>query len=100
MCQDSSTRQSARLTVVPAFLAASSAKPHCVGSAINPCVDIEPSEMMPMPYLPASVMPEGEICDATTSGISSCKGRICSAESFMTNKAVYAVKRMHVNNLR
>jgi len=22
--------------------------------------------MMPMPYLPASVMPEGEICDATT----------------------------------
>ena len=74
MCQDSSTRQSARLTVVPAFLAASSAKPHCVGSAIRPCVDIEPSEMMPMPYLPASVMPDGEICEATTNGISSCSG--------------------------
>ncbi len=72
MCQDSSTRQLARLTVVPAFFAASSAKPHCVGSAIRPCVDIEPSEMMPMPYLPASVMPDGEICEATTNGISSC----------------------------
>ena len=59
MCQLNSTRQSERLTVVPAFLAASSAKPHCVGSAIRPCVDIEPSEMMPMPYLPASVMPDG-----------------------------------------
>src|ERR1700736_3365230 len=65
MCQLNSTRQSERLTVVPCFLAASSAKPHWVGSAIRPCVDIEPSEMMPMPYLPASVMPDGEICDAT-----------------------------------
>src|SRR3979411_2578990 len=82
MCQESSTRQSERLTVVPCFLAASSAKPHCVGSAIRPCVDIEPSEMMPMPYLPASVMPDGEICDATTNGMSSCNGRICSAAAF------------------
>ena len=71
MCQDNSTRQSERLTVVPYFFAASSAKPHCVGSAISPCVDIDPSEMIPMPYFPASVMPDGEICEATTNGISS-----------------------------
>src|SRR5881275_2959241 len=95
MCHDSSTRQSARLTVVPCFFAASSAKPHCVGSAIKPCVDIEPSEMMPMPYLPASVMPEGEICDATTNGISSCSGRICSAASFMVNQSLLAVALRH-----
>ncbi len=71
MCQVNSTRQSERLTVVPCFFAASSANSHCVGSAIRPCVDIEPSEMMPMPYLPASVIPEGEICEATTNGMSS-----------------------------
>src|SRR5437660_1319921 len=91
MCQVSSTRQSERLTVVPCFLAASSAKPHCVGSAIRPCVDIEPSEMMPMPYLPASVIPEGEICEATTNGISSCNGRICSAASFIVNQSLFAL---------
>ena len=53
MCQLSSTRQFLRSTVVPFFLAADSAKPHCVGSAVRPSLDIEPSEMMPMPYLPA-----------------------------------------------
>src|ERR1700681_4618334 len=95
MCQESSTRQSARLTVVPCFLAASSANPHCVGSAIRPCVDIEPSEIMPMPYLPASVMPDGEICEATTNGISSCNGRICSAASFMVNQSLLAVTLGH-----
>src|SRR5712675_360929 len=95
MCQLSNTRQLARLTVVPCFLAASSAKPHWVGSAIKPCVDIEPSEMMPMPYLPASVMPDGEICDATTNGISSCSGRICSAASFMVNQSLLAVALRH-----
>src|SRR6202035_3283589 len=98
MCQLSSTRQSDRLTVVPCFFAASSAKPHWVGSAIRPCVDIEPSEMMPMPYLPASVMPDGEICDATTNGMSSCRGRICSAASFMTNHSLLAVTRSPGNS--
>ncbi len=100
MCQLSSTRQSERLTVVPCFFAASSAKLHCVGSAIRPCVDIEPSEMMPMPYLPASVMPDGEICEATTNGISSCKGRICSAASFMVNQSLFAVTRSPRNSRR
>ena len=100
MCQLNSTRQSDRLTVVPCFLAASSAKPHCVGRAISPCVDIEPSEIMPMPYLPASVMPDGEICDATTNGISSCKGRICSAASFMVNQSLLAVTRSPLNSRR
>ena len=93
MCQESSTRQLARLMVVPCFLAASSAKPHCVPSDIKPCVDIDPSEMMPMPYLPASVMPEGEICDATTNGISSRSGKICNAASFMVNQSLLAVTR-------
>src|SRR6266851_655066 len=100
MCQLNSTRQSERLTVVPCFLAASSAKPHCVGSAIRPWVDIEPSEMMPMPYLPASVMPEGEICDATTNGMSSCRGRICSAASFIVNQSLLAVTRSPLNRRR
>lgn len=35
MCQESSTRQLARLTTVPAFLAASSANSHCCGSATS-----------------------------------------------------------------
>src|ERR1700689_1897227 len=91
MCQDKSKAQSEGLEVVPYFVPASSPKPHCVGSPINPCVDIEPSEMMPMPYLPAKVMPDGEICEATTNGISSCKGRICSAASFMVNQSLLAV---------
>src|SRR5665213_287951 len=95
MCQLNSTRQSARLTVVPCFLAASSAKPHCVGSAIRPCVDIEPSEMIPIPYLPASVMPEGEICEATTNGMSSCNGNSCNAASFIVNQSLLAVALRH-----
>ena len=36
-------------------------------------VDSEPIEMMPMPCLPASVMPDGLICEATANGISSCR---------------------------
>jgi len=38
---------------------AASAKPHCVGRALSPSFDKEPIEMMPMPCLPASVMPDG-----------------------------------------
>src|ERR1700733_14833467 len=49
MCQESSTRQSLRLTVWPCFLAALSAKPHCVGSALSPSSDNEPIEMTPQP---------------------------------------------------
>ncbi|OIQ64618.1 hypothetical protein GALL_538310 [mine drainage metagenome] len=100
MCQDSSTRQSDRLTVAPCFFAASSAKLHCVGNAIKPCVDIEPSEMMPMPYFPASVIPDGEICEATTNGMSSCKGRIWSAASFIVNQSLFAVTRSPLSNRR
>ena len=100
MCQFSSTRQFLRSTVVPCFLAASSAKPHCVGSAVRPCVDIEPSEMMPMPYLPASVMPDGLICEATANGISSCSGRSCSAASFRVNQSLFAVTRSPLNRRR
>jgi hypothetical protein len=56
--------------------------------------------MMPMPYLPASVMPEGEICDATTNGISFLQGRICSAASFIVNQSLLAVTRSPLNRRR
>src|SRR5205085_10182925 len=61
MCQLKTTRQSLRLTVLPCFLAASSANDHCVGSAVRPSSDIEPIEITPMPCLPARVMPDREI---------------------------------------
>ena len=48
-------------------------------AASGPAVDIEPIDSTPMPYLPASVMPDGLIIDATTNGRFSCNGRICSA---------------------
>ena len=85
MCQLSSTRQFFRSTVVPCFAAAASANPHCVGSAFNPSCDSEPIEMIPIPCFPASVMPDGLICEATANGISSCNGRSCSAASFKLN---------------
>src|SRR6476620_8522867 len=68
MCQLSSTRQFLRSTVVPCFFADDSADAHCVVSAVRPSFDIEPSEMMPMPYLPARVMPDGLICEAVAKG--------------------------------
>jgi len=61
MCQLSRTRQFLRSTVWPCFLAAASAKPHWVGRDCSPSLDIEPMEMIPMPCLPASVMPDGLI---------------------------------------
>ena len=85
ICQVISTRQSARLTTLPLFFAASSAKPHCTGSAARPSVDVEPMEITPVPYLPANVMPEGLSDDATTMGIFSCSGNSCSAASFKVN---------------
>ena len=100
MCQLSSTRQFLRSTVVPCFFAANSAKPHCVGSAVRPSVDIEPSEMMPMPYLPASVMPDGLICEATANGMSSCSGSSWSAASCRLNHSLLAVTRSPLNSRR
>ena len=70
-----STRQSARSTVEPCCAAASSAKPHCVGRALMPSVELEAIDSTPMPYLPASCMPDGEIDDAVAIGISSCSGQ-------------------------
>ena len=81
MCQLSSTRQFLRSTVLPCLAAAASAKPHCVGSAFRPSSDSDPIEMMPIPCLPASVMPDGLICEATANGISSCNGSNCRAAS-------------------
>ena len=76
-----------------ASAAAASAKPHCVGSALSPSSDSEPIEMTPMPCLPASVMPDGLICEATANGISSCSGRSCSAASCSVNQSLSSVTR-------
>ena len=38
--------------------------------------------MMPIPCLPARVMPEGLICEATAQGMSSCRGSSWRAASF------------------
>ena len=47
----------------------------------------------PMPYLPAMVMPEGEMLLAVTIGMSSWKGRICSPASCSVNQSLSWVKR-------
>jgi len=93
MCQLNKTRQSLRSTVVPCLTAAASAKPHCVGSALRPSSASEPIEMTPMPCLPARVIPDGLICDATANGISSCNGRSCSCASCNLNQSLFAVTR-------
>jgi hypothetical protein len=67
-----------RSTVWPCWAAASSAKPHWVGSACRPADEFDAIDSTPMPYLPASCMPDGEIDDAVAIGRSSCTGRICS----------------------
>ena len=100
ICQLSSTRQFFRSTVVPCLAAAASAKLHCVGSAFSPSFDSEPIEMIPMPCLPASVMPDGLICEATANGISSCRGSNCSAASCIVNQSLFAVTRSPLNSRR
>ena len=49
--------------------------------------------MTPIPCLPASVMPDGLICEATANGISSCNGSSCSAASCNVNQSLFAVTR-------
>ena len=49
--------------------------------------------MMPMPCLPASVMPEGLIWEATAKGMSSCSGSSCSAASCSVNQSDLTVTR-------
>ena len=93
MCQLNSTRQSLRSTVVLCFSAAASAKPHCVGRELRPSLDIEPIEITPMPCLPAKVMPDGLICEATANGISSCNGSSCNCASCRVNQSVFIVTR-------
>ena len=44
---------------------------------------------MPMPYLPASVMPDGLICEAMANGMSSCSGRSCRAASCRVNQSLF-----------
>ena len=73
--------------------AASSANAHCVGSACRPSVEVEAIDSTPMPYLPASCMPDGEIDDAVAIGMSSCTGRICSWASRSVNQSDSYVKR-------
>ena len=49
--------------------------------------------MTPIPCLPASVMPDGLICEATANGISSCSGSSCSAASCSVNQSLSSVTR-------
>ena len=87
MCQFMSTRQLERSMTWPCLAADSSAKLHCNGSAARPAVDIEPIDRMPMPYFPASVMPDGLTMDATVCGISPRTGRSCSLASYRLNQS-------------
>ena len=42
----------------------------------------------PMPYLPAMVIPDGEMLLAVTIDMSSCRGRICRAASRRVNQSL------------
>ena len=68
MCQDSSTRRLRRSTVWRCLAADCSAKLHWVCSAASPSVEVDAIEITPQPYLPASVMPDGLIVEATATG--------------------------------
>ena len=61
MCQLIITRQFLRSTIWPCLAADSSANPHWVGRAWMPSVVFDAIESTPMPYLPAIVMPDGEM---------------------------------------
>ena len=58
-----------------------------------PSLEVEAIDRAPMPYLPASCMPDGEMLDATVIGMFSCSGRICNAASFSVNHSLSWVKR-------
>ena len=53
-----------------------------------PSVDVDAMDSAPMPYLPASCMPLGEMDEAATMGMLSCTGNICSAASFRVNQSL------------
>ena len=88
MCHAIITRQFLRSMVCPWMAADSCAKPHCVGSAAMPAVELEAIESAPMPYLPANCMPLGEIDEAATIGMFSWIGKICSAASRRVNHSL------------
>jgi len=50
-------------------LALSATLAACVGSAAMPSVDVDAIDSAPMPYLPASCIPDGEMLDATVIGL-------------------------------
>ena len=52
-----------------------------------PSVEFEAIDSTPMPYLPASCIPDGEIDDAVVIGMSSWSGRICSWASWRSNQS-------------
>jgi len=83
MCQESRHAPVRRGFTVVAVLLGRHLRQSPIASAApsSPCVGhSSPAKMMPMPYLPASVMPDGEICDATNERASPpASGRICSA---------------------
>ena len=100
MCQETTSRQFARSTVPPCFAADSSAKLHCSGSACMPAVVVEPIDSTPVLCLPASVMPDGLIRDATANSISSWSGSSCSLASRSVNQSLSWSKRSPPANRR
>ena len=54
----------------------------------------------PMPYLPAKVMPDGLMDEATTIGISSCSGKSCNRASCRVNQSLVWLTRSPANSLR
>ena len=87
-CQLISTRHLPRSATWPCRAADSSAKLHCVGRACSPSAVLAPIDSTPMPYLPASVMPDGLSIEATAAGISSWSGRIWSWASLRVNQSL------------
>src|SRR6202008_4159788 len=92
-CQLISTRQFLRSTLCPCFGAASSANDHWVGSACSPSDDVDAMDSGPIPYLPASCMPDGLSDDAHVISIFPCSGRIWSWASRSVNHSDSYEKR-------
>lgn len=63
-----------------------------------PAVELEAIESTPNPYLPASIMPDGEIDDAVTIGMSSWRGKSWSRASLRVNHSLSWLKRSSSHN--
>ena len=88
MCQLSSTRQLDWLDRGAVLRRRPRQNPTASAAPSDLRVDIEPIEKCQCRTCQPSACRTGEICDATTNGMSSCKGRICSAASCRVNQSL------------